>query len=513
MIENKYDLREKVVFGISIILHSYLFCENRLKTFNQKIIKIIFEMSTFFKQGSHSLIFILAVSLLATGCKKESVTIPVLTTGTIDGITLTSAVAHGTITSDGGGDITTRGICYNTSPGVSTANLTVADGVSGTGSYTCTLTGLTRATVYYARAYAINSAGIAYGNEVSFSTGAVAPTLTTTNISSVSTTSAVSGGDVTDDGGKSVTKRGVCWSSANMTPTIDDNSTDDGTGSGSFASDITGLEMNTTYYVRAYATNQEGTAYGDALSFTTKGYPVVRTRTVSDFIGDKATSGCVVLNDGGYSITAKGICWNTSGDPTLSDHYVINTDTVGIMINLVPGTVYHVRAYATNDVGTAYGEDIVFNSGQLIGSSYAGGLVAWNDGNGGGLVFADVDQSTSAPWGCQGTFITLTQTGFGTGATNTQAIVDNCADLSTAARICHDLTLNGYDDWFLPSKDEMSMVYNIILPAIDIFYWTSSEASADNAYAVGRSSGAGVIGLPPGTAKSTLYRVRAVRVF
>src|SRR5690554_5025131 len=86
------------------------------------------------------------------------------------------------------------------------------------------------------------------------------PVLSTTAITDITQTTAKSGGNITSDGGATVTVRGVCWST-NQTPTISDNKTTDGTGAGNFVSSISGLTANTTYYVRAYATNSNGTAY------------------------------------------------------------------------------------------------------------------------------------------------------------------------------------------------------------------------------------------------------------
>lgn len=96
------------------------------------------------------------------------------------------------------------------------------------------------------------------------------PVLSTTAITDITQITAKSGGNITSDGGATVTARGVCWST-NQTPIISDNKTTDGTGAGNFVSSISGLTANTTYYVRAYATNSNGTAYGSAISFTTQG--------------------------------------------------------------------------------------------------------------------------------------------------------------------------------------------------------------------------------------------------
>ena len=95
------------------------------------------------------------------------------------------------------------------------------------------------------------------------------PELTTTAVTDITPITAISGGNITSDGGATIIARGVCWSTG-QTPTISDNKTTDATGAGSFVSNISGLSANTTYYVRAYATNSNGTGYGSAISFTTQ---------------------------------------------------------------------------------------------------------------------------------------------------------------------------------------------------------------------------------------------------
>jgi len=128
------------------------------------------------------------------------------------------------------------------------------------------------------RAYATNSAGTAYGSQEQFTTsGCLPPTVSTTAISNVRETSAQGGGTVTDNGGATVTERGVCWSIA-QDPSIANDCTNDGTGTGSFTSYLTGLSTFTTYYARAYATNSAGTSYGSQVSFTTS--------TVTDYDGN-----------------------------------------------------------------------------------------------------------------------------------------------------------------------------------------------------------------------------------
>ncbi|MDO9152807.1 MAG: hypothetical protein Q7U47_03710, partial [Paludibacter sp.] len=107
------------------------------------------------------------------------------------------------------------------------------------------------------------------------------PLLTTTEVSAITQSSATSGGNITADGGMSVTARGVCWSTK-ASPSIADSKTTDGGGIGSFTSAITGLTAGTTYFVRAYATNSAGTGYGGAYQITT----IVATPTVTDADGN-----------------------------------------------------------------------------------------------------------------------------------------------------------------------------------------------------------------------------------
>ena len=193
---------------------------------------------------------------------------PALTTSTVSGVTINTAISGGNITSDGGGSVTARGVCWGTSHNPTIAGLHTTDG-TGTGIYTSSLTGLTPNTLYYVRAYANNSAGTAYGNEVSFTTNPVLPpALTTTEVTSITLTAAISGGNITSDGGGPVNERGVCWSTSSN-PTILGSHTSNGTGTGSFTSNLTGLSAGTAYYVRAYATNSGGTAYGNQIRFAT----------------------------------------------------------------------------------------------------------------------------------------------------------------------------------------------------------------------------------------------------
>lgn len=215
----------------------------------------------------------------------SQVTVPVLTTKAITSITQTTAISGGDITTDNGGSVTARGVCWSTVQNPTTSDSKTSD-TDGTESYISNMTGLTGNTTYYVRAYAINSAGTGYGNEISFSTDPLMPTVTTTSASSIGLTTATSGGNVTSDGGATITARGVCWSiSANPTILLSTKTTN-GTGSGTFTSSITGLIPTTSYYVRAYATNSTGTGYGEQIELTTLIDYTGQTGTVSDIDGN-----------------------------------------------------------------------------------------------------------------------------------------------------------------------------------------------------------------------------------
>jgi len=292
-----------------------------------------------------------------------------LTTADVTSITLTSAVSGGNITADGNDAITARGVCWATTTGPTIDNDKTTDG-AGTGSFISNLTGLQAGVTYFLRAYATNSAGTAYGNEISFTTTAVAiPTLVTSPVTSITLTSAVSGGNITEDGGGNVTARGVCWNTVTG-PTIANSLTSNGTGTGIFVSNLTELTAGTTYYIRAYATNSAGTAYGNEVPFTTTSNPVVvptlTTTAATSITSTSASSGGNITADGGSAVTSRGVCWATTANPTTANPKTTDATGTGIYVSnltgLLPGTVYHIRAYATNTAGTAYGSDVSFTT-------------------------------------------------------------------------------------------------------------------------------------------------------
>jgi hypothetical protein len=290
---------------------------------------------------------------------------PKLITNSPYNISTNSASCGGTISDDGGSFVTARGICYSTTPNPTTSNAINSSG-TGTGTFNTNMSGLLAGKTYYVRAYAINAYGTAYGNEVSFTTTATIPTITTSAITNLTDVSCTSGGTIIQDGGYAISQKGVCWSTA-INPTINDNRTINGSGNPTFVSNVPSLSASTTYYLRAYATNSLGTGYGSQMTFTTLGLPTLTTTNISNITASQANSGGTISNDGGASIIAKGICWSTSTNPTISNSKTIDgtgsSTYSSTLIGLSANTNYYVRAYATNSVGTAYGNQISFKSG------------------------------------------------------------------------------------------------------------------------------------------------------
>ncbi len=231
---------------------------------------------------------------------------PTISTATIVNISSTGATSGGTVGSDGGAAVTARGVCWSTTSGPTTANSKTVDG-TGTGTFVSTITGLTGGITYYVRAYATNSIGTSYGNELSFTpTAPVIPTLTTDPITALTATTATSGGNITADGGSLLTAYGVCWNTATApTTTTNVGITNDFASTGplplAFVSSVTGLTAGTTYYLRAYATTSAGTAYGNEVSFTPIDLPTVTTDPIGSLIGAITEGNDTVVSEGGIT--------------------------------------------------------------------------------------------------------------------------------------------------------------------------------------------------------------------
>ena len=295
---------------------------------------------------------------------KFDVARPEVVTNDATDIVATAASLNGEVTDDNNANVTERGFCYGTGNNPSLNGTHVAVN-SGTGTFSAPVNSLTPATNYNVRAYATNMVGTSYGLQKTFRTLDTLPVVTTTEPSNITATTFTSGGVVTTINSSSLTARGICWNTTGA-PTIADSHTTQSGGLGSFASNVTGLDCGTTYYLRAYATNSVGTAYGEEYSVTMlpEGLASLTTNLVDSITSTSALLSGTVLHDGCSDVTERGICWSTSQNPTIADNYASNGDGIGTftihITEFTPNTIYYLRTYAINGVGTAYGNERYF---------------------------------------------------------------------------------------------------------------------------------------------------------
>lgn len=382
------------------------------------------------------------------------------------------------------------------------------------------ITGLDPGKTYHYRIKAINTLGTTYGDDFTFTTLGLKPTATTIEASDIALTSVLLKANINAN----LLETTVSFEYGKTTSygnTVTLPQTYNYDYSLNVSQTVESLLPGTLYHYRVKATNILGSTYGDDMTFTTLGQaPTVETLSASKIKSTSTTlNGTVNANLVETTVTFEYGTTTSYGNSVSAIESPVtgdNATNVSAAINgLTIGTTYHYRIKAENSVGTTYGNDMTFTY-LYFGANYQGGLIFYIDETGmHGLVCAPTDQSTGAEWGCNGTTITGAD-GYdvGTGYQNTLDIINGCSTPGTAARICYDLTLNGYDDWYLPSYSELGLVLQNIKKAglgdfTEANYWCSTEFNNMNAYAWEFT----FIATPYEYGKAVLERVRAIRSF
>ena len=413
--------------------------------------------------------------------------LPEMTLDSISDITSNSTRVFGRVTNEGSSPVTEKGFCWHTQPETPNYNNTHINCGSGLGPFSYNITGLIQDGDYYVRAYAISAVDTVYSNVGAIHTDYGLPFIHLDSIFNITGNSASAACSIDTTGGFTSETHGVCWNEVGW-PTIQDDHTVDGSGTGNYISNINGLIPGHHYQVRAYSTNYCGTVYGGYEVFNTNPVlPTLTTAEISGYTFPEPVSGGIITDDGGSPVTERGLCWShTNYPPTINDDHIASGSGTGtyactITSGISNNTHYWVRAYATNSVGTAYGNIVDLNTTLVIGQPYQGGIIVYFSDPSHGLIAAPQDTGPNdyPNWGCwEGTCIT-TSFAYGSGQSNTNAIVAGCPSPGIAAQLCNDFVLNGYSDWFLPSKAELAILYNnkdLFGNFYNCSYWSSSQS-------------------------------------
>jgi hypothetical protein len=337
--------------------------------------------------------FMSMVILCLSGCNKTNAPDPskIIQVTTLNPTDIEQRVtlSGGTISFAGAvTPITAYGVCWSKTPNPTVADNKTVDSLTPD-RFNSLLTGLTANTTYYVRAYATIADGTVYGNEFSFNSLPVAlPSVSLTNFVLITQTTAQANYTIASDGGADIISRGICWST-NPNPTTSESKTkDESSGIGGFGAELNGLTENTIYYVRPYATNSLGTAYGNELTFTTS-ISGITLNLVTD-IGSIIPNVDTVMVIGILlpvtllpTVLSYGVCWSVSPNPSITDNHSFGTDikqykfvpqpgrgsgqsypTISDlrfhspMTDLQSGITYYCRVFVTTSAGTGYGQMI-----------------------------------------------------------------------------------------------------------------------------------------------------------
>lgn len=391
-------------------------------------------------------------------------TTPIVSVGVVDGINLSSLTANlnGYVSEVGYPAISERGFVYssnNNTPTINDSKVT-ADGDATGGSYSVQINNLALDKTYYVKAYVSNSLGLFYSeNTISFSTEATFPVVSvssSTNMNLEALTANVSG-RIEDAGNPEYTEKGFVYGYNNKIPTVENDIVINVSGSqtGTFSTTLSDLALGKKYYLRAFAKNAKGIAYSDTVSFFfDQTLPKVQTENVTNF--DYKTTVAIlhgsITDVGNPAYQERGFVLSTTyNQPTINDQKIVvsGSATTGNfeyrLTEFSKTENTYVRAYAIvdtiNDKGVVYGESVLlFDASYMDMGDY--------------IIMAD-----------KGIAVQKTDIGSGFGY------------YEDMERLCTNSRVGGYANWRLPTKNELTQLYNIkdkIGGFKNACYWTSS---------------------------------------
>ena len=396
--------------------------------------------------------------------KANGVVLATLNTLPATKVRTTSAILNAEILTNGSPKYSERGFVYSLSsmPTIENTIAKITSTLTDSTKYSATLAGLTKDQTYYVRAYAINSGKEAYStNEVSFTTSSILPQVSTQEVTNIARGEgrATFIGNIMDEGDPSYTERGFVYGTTHN-PMIDSDTklVALGKGVGEFSANAQNLEVGKIYFVRAYATNEQGTAYGEeVVAVFTAIMPEVETVSAEVLNSSSVYLIGKITKDGDPKYTERGFIYGTMHTPTYDDSEVTkvvveNTSSTQfekeVSISGLKNAIYYIRAYAKNSEGVSYGE-VVETDPEYIGYNtlptflHAGNIYR---------VYPDFESSMTR---------------------------------DQAKSSCNNLTYGGYSDWFMPKKEELNTMY-LNKDVIGSFkyrdYWSSSPSPVSSYY-------------------------------
>jgi len=317
-----------------------------------------------------AIMFLALCGILLTHCKKFEVSQEIIIrTEGVSEVTLHSCRAAGMLVDVGSTGVSQHGFCWSLTPNHAGAIDKPLGSTNNKGGFSTPIEGFSPGTEFHIWAFAENEDGRKYGEPITFTTlSADLPTVETGGIMNVTPTTAQCEYNVLSDGGSPVHERGLCWGTT-PAPTIDGAHTTEGPGTGNFIGTMGELTPVTDYFVRPFAINEVGIAYGDQRTFGTPpelAAPIVHTESVANVTHNSAVVVGSVSFGGGAEVVDKGFCWSTDPNPTVDD----NVHAVGAVVDpfewtiedLAPNTHYFVRAFADNLFDIGYGDPLEFKT-------------------------------------------------------------------------------------------------------------------------------------------------------